>query len=78
MSSIKNITAILYEAEKHQFHRNEKRFKSVEHMLNQRSAIHVDDDYENESSDVDESEIATVEKLMMNFQSILILSQLRR
>lgn len=27
----KNITAILYEAEKHQFHRNEKRFKSVEH-----------------------------------------------
>lgn len=59
----KNITAILYEAEKHQFYRNEKRFKSVEHMLNQRSAIHVDDDYENESSDVDESEIATVEKI---------------
>lgn len=61
--SAKDITIILYDAEKFQFHKKIKKYKQTEHLLNMRSTISVDDDYEEEKIGIEESEVENIEKI---------------
>ena len=59
--SSQEITILLYESEKYQYKKQIRDAKASEHLLNKRSIILIDDEYEEEPIGIDESELKEVE-----------------
>lgn len=57
------IFALLYDFEKHQFKSRIRKSMQTEHLFNQRSTIYVEDEYEDQLLDAEESEVEEVETI---------------
>lgn len=61
--SSQKINLLLYECEKYRYKKQIRDAKAAEHLLNKRSTIIIDDEYEEESVGIDEDELTEVDNI---------------
>lgn len=61
--SAQRIFALLYDFEKYQFKSRIRKSMQTEHLFNQRSTIYIEDEYEDQLLDAEESEVEEVETI---------------